>query len=187
MAKYDWKSLKKEYLLSEYNSVTSFLAYKNIKVNGSVYKNTAGWKKEKEEKKEKKSRKVVEKVIEKEAEKEAEIIVSVDSLADMLMEKIYNSINELDQHICSSKTKITTKKTLPNKTEVVRIEENENLNKVISVIDRKGLSLISSALKNINDVKNSNKPTKEDEIQSEINKVEDFIVQIKKVAENDTN
>ena len=185
--KYDWNELEKEFILSDYKTVSAFLKVKGINRTGAVNKQVKNWKEKRAKKEQKKSKKTIEKIIEKEAEKEAEFIVSVDSLADMLMEKIYNSINELDQHICSSKTKITTKKTLSNKTEVVRVEENKKINKVISVIDRKGLSLISAALKNINDVKNSNKPTKEEEIQSEINKVENFIVQIKKVAENDTD
>lgn len=31
MAKYDWKQLEKEYILSEYKSVNSFLKFKGIK------------------------------------------------------------------------------------------------------------------------------------------------------------
>lgn len=40
MAKYDWKQLEKEYILSDCKSVSSFLKDKNIKNNGSTKKRT---------------------------------------------------------------------------------------------------------------------------------------------------
>lgn len=40
MAKYDWKQLEKEYILSDYKSVSSFLKDKEIKQNGSTKKST---------------------------------------------------------------------------------------------------------------------------------------------------
>ena len=40
MAKYDWKQLEKEYILSDYKSVSAFLKDKGIKQNGSTKKST---------------------------------------------------------------------------------------------------------------------------------------------------
>lgn len=40
MAKYDWKQLEKEYILSNNKSVSSFLKDKGIKQNGSTKKRT---------------------------------------------------------------------------------------------------------------------------------------------------
>lgn len=40
MAKYDWKQLEKEYILSDYKSVSSFLKDKGISINGSTKKST---------------------------------------------------------------------------------------------------------------------------------------------------
>lgn len=40
MAKYDWKQLEKEYILSDYKSVSAFLKDKCIKQNGSTKKST---------------------------------------------------------------------------------------------------------------------------------------------------
>lgn len=40
MAKYDWEQLEKEYILSEYVSVSSFLKDKEISINGSTKKRT---------------------------------------------------------------------------------------------------------------------------------------------------
>ena len=40
MAKYDWKQLEKEYILSDCKSVSAFLRKKEIKQNGSTKKKT---------------------------------------------------------------------------------------------------------------------------------------------------
>ena len=70
MAKYDWKQLEKEYILSEYKSVKEFLRSKDIKSTGNTNKQTKGWAEKKAIKEQQKSNKIVEKVIEKEIEKE---------------------------------------------------------------------------------------------------------------------
>lgn len=73
MAKYDWKQLEKEYILSEYKSVKEFLRSKDIKSTGNTNKQTKGWAEKKATKEQQKSNKIVEKVIEKEIEKEVDI------------------------------------------------------------------------------------------------------------------
>ena len=65
MAKYDWKQLEKEYILSDYKSVSSFLKDKGISINGSTKKSTKGWKNKKVLKEEQKRTKIIEKVLEK--------------------------------------------------------------------------------------------------------------------------
>ena len=77
VAKYDWKQLEKEYILSDYKSVSSFLKDKEIKSNGSTKNRTKGWKEKKVLKEDKKSAKVIEKVLEKESEKEADKIIQI--------------------------------------------------------------------------------------------------------------
>ena len=47
MAKYDWKQLEKEYILSEYNSVSAFLKNKGIKATGNTNKQIKRQKKSK--------------------------------------------------------------------------------------------------------------------------------------------
>ena len=71
MAKYDWKTLEKEYITSKYKTVSSFLKDKGIPDNGNTKKATKGWKGKKALVEEKKSAKTLEKIIEKQAEKEA--------------------------------------------------------------------------------------------------------------------
>lgn len=88
MAKYDWKQLEKEYILSEYKSVKEFLRSKDIKSTGNTNKQTKGWAEKKAIKEQQKSNKIVEKVIEKEIEKEADIntrhLKLYDSFLDVL-------------------------------------------------------------------------------------------------------
>lgn len=90
MAKYDWKQLEKEYILSDYKSVSSFLKDKEIKQNGSTKNKTKGWKNKKVLKEEQKSTKIIEKVTEKEIEKEVDIntrhLKLYDSFLDVLEE-----------------------------------------------------------------------------------------------------
>ena len=88
MAKYDWKQLEKEYILSEYKSVKEFLRSKDIKSTGNTNKQTKGWAGKKATKEQQKSNKIVEKVIEKEIEKEVDIntrhLKLYDSFLDVL-------------------------------------------------------------------------------------------------------
>lgn len=88
MAKYDWKQLEKEYILSEYKSVKEFLRSKDIKSTGNTNKQTKGWAEKKAIKEQEKSNKIVEKVIEKEIEKEVDIntrhLKLYDSFLDVL-------------------------------------------------------------------------------------------------------
>ena len=88
MAKYDWKQLEKDYILSEYKSVKEFLRSKDIKSTGNTNKQTKGWAEKKATKEQQKSNKIVEKVIEKEIEKEVDIntrhLKLYDSFLDVL-------------------------------------------------------------------------------------------------------
>lgn len=99
MAKYNWKELEKEYILGDYRSVSAFLKDKNIPRNGSTQKNVKGWNEKKSQKECKKSSKTIEKVIEKEAEKEAKKLVTVNSVAEKLLDKILliSSKDEIDE------------------------------------------------------------------------------------------
>lgn len=181
MAKYDWKQLEKEYILGNYKSVSSFLKEKGISINGSTKKSTKGWKNKKALKEEQKSTKIIEKTIEKEAEKEAQQIADIKSIANELAINILKANTELNKHIAKSKTKTKTvtydKKALKPSKEVTK--EQEEVNEYISIIDRQGLKMLSSALKDLNDIlsespKGNNKEN--------LNKVEQLLSKIKEEA-----
>lgn len=154
MAKYDWKHLEKEYILSDYKSVSSFLKDKGIKTSGSTKKSTKGWKEKKVLKEERKSTKVIEKVLEKESEKEANKIIQVKDVANDLLSKIVQANNELNMHIARNKKKTKTVEynydmCKPSKE---TINEEEEIKSYIDIIDRKGLKELTSALKDLNDI-----------------------------------
>lgn len=175
MAKYDWKQLEKEYILSDYKSVAEFLKSKNISRNGSTQKNTKGWNEKKVNKELKKSEKVIEKVIEKESEKEAKKILQVKDVANDLLEKIVQANNELNMHLARNKKKT---KTIEydykcNKPKKETIQEDEEIKSYIDIIDRKGLKELTSALKDISDILNVQKEdSKEDKIDQYLSKLE---------------
>lgn len=99
MAKYNWVELKKDYLLGDYKSLSSFLNERNIPNNGSTKKSTKGWKEEKVQKENEKSTKVLKKVIEKESTKEANEKVSFNELSSIAIQKakmMSNNINYMN-------------------------------------------------------------------------------------------
>lgn len=167
MAKYDWTQLEKEYILSDYKTVADFLKSKNISRNGSAQKKTKGWNEKKVNKELKKSEKVIEKVIEKESENEAQQIVDMKSIASDLALKIMQANKELNMHLARNKTKTKTVEHdyKCNKPSKETIEEKEEIKSYIDIIDRQGLKMLTSALKDLNEIigedKESNKETLE--------------------------
>lgn len=167
MAKYDWKQLEKEYILSEYKSVKEFLRSKDIKSTGNTNKQTKGWAEKKATKEQQKSNKIVEKVIEKQSEKEANEIIQVKDVANDLLSKIVQANNELNMHIARNKRKTKTVEYdyKCNKPSKETINEEEEIKSYIDIIDRKGLKELTSALKDLNDIL-TNKSKEENNGQS---------------------
>ena len=167
MAKYDWKQLEKEYILSDYKSVSSILKDRGISINKSTKKSTKGWKNKKVLKEDKKSTKIIEKVIEKESEKEADKITQVKDVANDLLKKIVQASNEINMHLARNKRKTKTVEYdyKTNKPSKEMIDEQEEIKSYIDIIDRKGLKELTSALKDLNDILN-NKQNENDTTQS---------------------
>jgi len=157
MAKYDWKQLEKEYILSDYKSVKEFLDNKGIKYNGNARDKTKGWTEKRVTKQEEKSNKTVEKIIEKESEKEAQQIVDIKSIANDLALNIIKANKETNLYI------------------------DEYGKKQIGLIDRKGLKQLTSALKDLNDILED----KQADNKTDLNNAKDILIKIKEVANND--
>lgn len=178
MAKYDWKQLEKEYILSEYKSVAEFLKSKNISRNGSTQKNTKGWNEKKVKKELKKSEKVIEKVIEKESEKEAQQIADIKAIANDLALNIIKANSQLQQYIVKNKKKT---KTITYDYDVAKpqketVEENEEIEVLDGIVDRNGLKMLTSALKDLNDIlANKEDNNKENKIDQYLSKLEGVI------------
>lgn len=185
MAKYDWKQLEKEYILSDYKSVADFLKSKNISRNGSTQKNTKGWNEKKANKELKKSEKVIEKVIEKEAEKDAQRIVDLKSIANDLALNIIKANSQLETYIVKKKKKTKTvkydyKAMKPSEEKTTENEEIETMN---GIVDRQGLKMLTSALKDLNEIL----ADKQGNGKEDLNNAKEILVKIKEVANNDKN
>ncbi len=157
MAKYDWKQLEKEYILGEDKSISEFLKNKGIKDNAYIRRTTKGWKEKKSQNSQIKVIKTIEKVTEKETEREAQQIVNIKTIANDLALKVIEAQKELNMHIAKStkKTKTVKYDYKCNKPSKETIEENEEIKSYMSIIDRKGLKELASALKDLNDILNN--------------------------------
>ncbi len=184
VAKYDWSNLEKEYILSDYKSVSAFLKNKGIPNNGSTKKSTKGWKEKKVQKEYQKSTKTIEKVIEKEAERDSEQIVNTKDTAKQLLIKINESIEELNKYIVKSKVKTKAVKYdyKVGKAKEEIVTEKEELNELSSIIDKAGLKSLASALKDIDDILEEKNP---DPNQDKMQKVNELLSALEGEA-NDT-
>lgn len=175
VAKYDWKQLEKEYILSKYNSISSFLKNKGINNNSYARNNTKGWKEKKRQNTDIKVTKTIEKVTEKESEREARKIVEIKDVANDLLEKIAFATTELNMHLARDKvkTKTITYDYKTNKPSKEVINEKEEIKSYIDIMDRKGLKELTSALKDLNDIlRPDNEPEKEKNYETYIKEVE---------------
>ncbi len=96
MAKYDWKQLEKDYLLSDFKSVSAFLKDKGISNNGTVRKYTSGWKDKKRQKEDKIKTKTIEKTIEKQSDNDSNNNVSINNTAIKLLSEI-NTLTDINE------------------------------------------------------------------------------------------
>ena len=167
MAKYDWIRLEKEYILSDYKSVSVFLKDKEIKNNGTTRKHTSGWKDKKRQKEDKKATKTIEKVTEREAEKEAQQRVNIKSIANDLALNIIKANSQLETYVVKNKKK--TKKVKydykVSKPKEEEVTENEEINTMQGIIDRQGLKMLTSALRDLNEIIGEDKETDKETLE----------------------
>lgn len=154
MAKYNWKELEKEYILSDYKSVSAFLKEKGISRNKTTNTQTKEWNIKKHQKDIKKTSKTIDKVTEKESEKEAQQIVDIKSIANDLALNIIKANSQLETYIVKDKKK--TKKVKYNykigKPSEEETTEEESLKTIEGIVDRQGIKMLASALKDLNEI-----------------------------------
>ena len=152
MAKYDWIALEKEYILSDYKTVSSFLKDKGINNNGTTRKHTSGWKNKKRQKEDKKATKTVEKIIEKQSTEDAKTIVKINDVANELLKKVMEATGQLNIHIDMFGNKHT------------------------SIVNRSDVKKLTSALKDLKDIIPQKQEDEEDNsfIEALNGKIEDI-------------
>ena len=151
--------------------------------NGTTKSKTKGWTEKRRLKQDQKATKIIEKVIEKESEKEANKIIQIKDVANDLLQNIVQANKELNKHI--TKTKKKTKKVKYDskalKPSEENIEEIEEIKDYISIVDRQGLKMLTSALKDLNEILED----KQADSKTDLNNAKDILVKIKEVANND--
>lgn len=190
MAKYDWKQLEKEYILSDYKSVKEFLENKNMKYNGNARDKTKGWTEKRVTKQEEKSNKTVEKTIEKESENEAQQIADLKSIANNLALNIIKANSQLETYIVKKKKKTKTVKYdyKVGKPQEETTTENEEIETMDGIVDRQGLKMLASALKDLNEILVDKKENDTNNINQNIQNIAYLINNPKKVrTEDDLN
>lgn len=181
MAKHDWKKLEKEYLLGEYKSINSFLKDKNISRNKTSNEQTKEWNNKKHQKDIKTTSKTIEKVTEKQAEKTAQQIVDLKSIANDLALNVIKANQQLEQYIIKNKKKVKKIK-YSKQDKIEQIQEKEEIEVLNGIIDRQGLKMLTSALKDLSEIiGNDNNKDKN------VNNIKDILIKIKEVADNDRN
>ena len=190
MAKYDWKQLEKEYILSDYKSVKEFLENKNMKYNGNARDKTKGWTEKRVTKQEEKSNKTVKKTIEKESENEAQQIAYLKSIANDLALNIIKANSQLETYIVKKKKKTKTVKYdyKVGKPQEETTTENEEIETMDGIVDRQGLKMLASALKDLNEILVDKKENDTNNINQNIQNIAYLINNPKKVrTEDDLN
>ena len=125
--------------------------------------------------KEKQQNKVATKLQQKTAEaivqKEVKRVERLLSISDDLIDKIERAVAELDlaQVTNKTKTKVIEYKNgkRPDKPTKETITEKEEILSVASIVDRKGLQQIATALKAVWDIPGENEASKEDEVEDD--------------------
>jgi hypothetical protein len=97
--KYNWIELKKEFILSNYNTLKEFAESKEMKYDATFRKRAVGWLDEKQLKDHTKATKVIEKTIEKATDREANRNIKHlklwDGVSDVIEEMLINKKDEL--------------------------------------------------------------------------------------------
>lgn len=153
MAKYDWKQLEKEYILSDCKSVSSFLKYKGINNNSYARNNTKGWKEKKRQNTDKKVTKTIQKITEKEIEKEVDINTRHLRLYDNFLDVLEGSFKNPSEYM------------------FLGMPDYDKLKKMIDILEKsqKGQRLAKGL-------------DKENENNENLNKVEQLLTKIKEEA-----
>lgn len=140
MKRYNWESLKKDFITGPYTSLNEFASQKVLKVNGNFKKRTKGWSHEKELAENIKSTKIIEKTIEKVAEKDSDRNVKFLQISDMALDAIEEFLKE--QHY--KKHVIKYKRYLEGKP-----QNEELIAETLDVADTKALINVITSLEKV--------------------------------------
>ena len=149
----DWSKIKTEYITDEQSSYRK-LAEKYKISRGTLQKRASkeGWAALKAQS----NAKVVSKTVEKIEEKKIDKLTRIQNITDKILDKIERAVEELDLQLCRQVDKVKeieyNNYERPDKPTKEIVKETETVTPIASIIDRKGLQSITSALKDIKDI-----------------------------------
>ena len=149
----DWNAIKTEYITDEASSYRKLA--KKYGVSLTAITNRA--KKENwAEKKTQFKNNLLTKNIEKISKKKSDKMARINDITDKLLAKIERAVEELDIVLYKNVTKVKeieyNNGDRPDKPTKEVIHEEENVNEVHTIVDRKGLKDITSALRDIKEI-----------------------------------
>lgn len=177
----DWNAIKTEYITDEHSSYRK-LADKYGVPLGTLHKRAKReeWVKLKQQS----GDRVVTKSVTAIEKKKADKMTRIQNVADRLLDKIEQAVEELDIQLCKNveKTKVIeyNNHERPDKPTKEIVEEKETILEMKSIIDRKGVQELSAAIKNLKEIQMLKS-------ELDIKEQEARIRNLEKQAENDDN
>lgn len=168
----DWLEIKSEYVngnisLRKLAEKTDDITYSQLAKVAAAEKWSEARKNQRIKIESKQNQKIAE-VIAKQGAKRVERLLSI---SDQFIDRIEQAVRELDQVQVTNKkkTKVIEYKNgkRPDKPTKEIIEEKEEILAIASIVDRKGLQQIATALKTVWDITGENEAGKEDEIEED--------------------
>lgn len=149
----DWLTIKTEYITTDTSYRKLAQKYGVNATNIAKKASAEGW----VEQRKQFAIKTLSKTVNKSSSKTADKMVRIDGLADKLLKKLEQAIDELDTQLYrhTDKTKVIeyNNDRRPDKPTKEIVHEEEKLLEAKSIVDRQGLRQISAALKDIKEIK----------------------------------
>lgn len=149
----DWNAIKTEYITDEHSSYRKLAEKYGIPL-GTLHKRAKReeWVKLKQQS----GDRVVTKSVTAIEKKKADKMTRIQNVADRLLDKIEQAVEELDIQLCKNveKTKVIeyNNHERPDKPTKEIVEEKETILELKSIIDRKGVQELSAAIKNLKEI-----------------------------------
>lgn len=169
---WDWAKIKTEYITSDKSSYRKISEKYNIPL-GTIYKRAKreNWVALKQQSYDKKVAKTITAVEDKQVSKMERIL----SITDKLLDKIERAVDELDIQLCKKVEKVKEIEydnlERPDKPTKEVIHETEEVIEVASIVDRKGVQELASAIKSLKEVQMLKTELDEQEQKARIEKL----------------
>lgn len=169
---WDWTKIKTEYITTDKSSYRKLAEKYDIPL-GTIYKRAKreNWVELKQQSYDKKVAKTISAVEDKQVKKLERIMV----ITDKLLDKLEKAVDELDLQLCKKTEKVKeieyNNYERPDKPTKEIVHETEKVTEVRTIIDRKGVQELASAIKSLKEVQMLKTELDEQEQKARIDKL----------------